>query len=130
MYFRIPLLPSCCAVILLFFALMLGTAIPYLRKADMPHLSPSGRWNTAYPPMRMFCKLWHKRQRCHLLSDPTVIFVIQILPILFVIAAFSFSPIPEPDYDCTVTAAVDGTLRLSDGRAYELTAGQSICITA
>jgi alpha-L-fucosidase 2 len=32
--------------------------------------------------------------------------------------------------EATVTAAVDGTLRLSDGRAYELTAGQSICITA
>ena len=120
MYFRIPLLPSCCAVILLFFALMLGTAIPYLRKADVPHLSPSGRWNTAYPPMRMFCKLWHKRQCRHHLSDPTVIFAIQILPILFLIAAFSFSPIPEPDYDCTVTVREDSRQLISEQLAQQL----------
>ena len=100
--FHIPYRALGISSALLFLAELLGSLLPFVLSRSAPIVSPRGKWDPTCAPLRMFHRLCHRRARGKRVSDIAILFVIQILPLIFLIAAFSFRPLPEPPYDCAV----------------------------
>jgi len=105
--FRVPFSQILFSVLVLLIASMLGAVLPYIRGISKAHILPNGTPDATCSTAVMFWKIAHARWRSKYRSSVTVLAVIQILPLIFLIAAMSFGTIPEPKYDCTISALTE-----------------------
>lgn len=101
--YRIPNAQVPFSLLFLLIAATIGTVLPYVRENRQPHISPNGTPDPRHSPAIMFWKMVHRRCRSQVRSTLIVLSVIQILPLIFLLAAISFGTVSEPMYDCTVS---------------------------
>jgi len=91
------------ALLLLFTALLIGTAIPCFNPKHEIRFKPEGVLGNRFPAINMFRRIQRRRTRGHRCIELLVQTAVQILPLIFLLAAMSFHPLAEPAYDCSIS---------------------------
>lgn len=91
------------SVALLFAALLLGTTIPCIRKAHPVSIKADGVFDEQRPVIKMFSTVIHRRCKAQRRAELAIMALIQLLPLIFLIAAASSGAPAEPTYDCYIS---------------------------
>lgn len=101
--FQVPVTALFLSCLLLLLAVLIGTAIPCLKQKRVYDFKPEGVFDDRYPVAKMFRVTMRRRCRKQRHADLLIYATVQILPLIFLIAAMSFHTLPEAAYDCSIS---------------------------